>query len=133
MGEPHRGSNPNLRESSDSNPTPSIGPRSDLWRGTFRTRLGEILTFGRGAGNESTDAADRMVADERSVPVASTGNRKPRRGDPRANGGEVLAAPTSGEARAHVWAGQQQALAALGQAALTSDDVDTLLSEAVRR
>src|SRR5687767_1497018 len=67
------------------------------------------------------------------MPVASTGNTKPRRGDPLVKDRDVLASPNSGEARAHAWAGQQQALAALGQAALTSDDVDTLLTEAVRR
>ena len=67
------------------------------------------------------------------MPVASTGNTKPRREGPLSAGRDLVAAPLSDEARARAWARQQQALAALGQAALTSDDVDTLLSEAVRR
>ena len=47
--------------------------------------------------------------------------------------GRGVAAPSAAEERAHAWAKQQQALASIGQAALKSANVDTLLSEAARR
>src|SRR5688572_21115040 len=66
--------------------------------------------------------------------MARTGNTVPRddqiapNSDIPARHGDRVA-----QRRAHEWAKQQQAIASLGQAALTSPDVDSLLSEAARR
>jgi PAS domain S-box-containing protein len=64
--------------------------------------------------------------------MGRSGNSRPR-GENYAERNRDIAAPESTEQRAHAWARQQQALATLGQAALTSADVDTLLAEASRR
>ena len=61
------------------------------------------------------------------------GNVKPREGRSTGGRGQGVVAPSPGEERARAWARQQQALASLGQAALRSPDVDTLLAEAARR
>jgi PAS domain S-box-containing protein len=67
--------------------------------------------------------------------MARSGNGKARQGQfaggrGAAPGVNVGSFPPNSPERAQLWARQQQALASLGQAALTSADVDTLLSEA---